>query len=171
MDVAPTLLASEGIAPPRGMLGRSFGAFLAGKPEPEPVRRFVFASCGLQEGSAVFGADSCLEVLFPGELVDDGLRHSWFGETLAPDMQAAVRFYRWKDEPFPPLARMAVVESASEQDGSGATFKAMWQARTLRADRLRKAQHLLQRTPTGEAEVGADEERELADLGYLGETR
>jgi arylsulfatase A-like enzyme len=161
MDVAPTLLAAEGIPPPRGMLGRSLLPRLEGR---GTARSAVFSSCGLQEGGAVFGADACLEVLFPGELADDGLRRSWFGEEVARAPAAAVRFYRWKEEPFPPLDEVG-------SDPKGDAFRAMWQARSERTERLRKAQHLLQRTPGSETRVSEAERRELAALGYLGKGR
>jgi choline-sulfatase len=165
MDVAPTLLAAEGIRPPRGMLGRSFLPLIEGSAGDAPAPRYLaFASCGLQEGGAVLGSEACLEVLFPGELVHDGLRRSWFGEALAPSPAAAVRFYRWKDDPFPPLDEIG-------SDPSGEAFRAMWQARSVRTERLRKAQQILQRMPDPDTQLSEEERRELADLGYLGKDR
>ncbi len=162
IDVAPTLLALEGIQPPRGMLGLSFRSRIEGGPQRAPVRSFVFASCGMQEGGAVLGAQDCLEVLFPGEVVEGAVRRAWFGEEVAPDSAAVVRFYPWKRKPFHPLSEVGL-------DLANATCRSMWEAWNLRAERLRKAQHLLQRYPLADAEVDAAEQGELAELGYLGE--
>jgi hypothetical protein len=159
MDVAPTLLAIEGLAPPRGMLGLSLRPLLEGR--ATRARPYVFAACGLIEGGVVIGPAACLEVLFPGELADEGLRRGWFGAPLPRDPQPALRFYRWRETPFPPLAAVG-------PDPTGADFLAMWKARSQRVERLRAAQYLLQRTPYEHGEVDPALERELGELGYLG---
>ena len=80
LDVAPTLLALEGLAVPRDMAGRSQAGAVREPDTPAAARPFVFASCGLQEGCAVIGANHALEYLLPLGTADAQLRRSWTGQ-------------------------------------------------------------------------------------------
>ncbi len=165
MDVAPTLLDLEGIARPQGMLGVSQVPWIASAEHTTPLRRFAFASCGMQEGGAVIGANHCLEYLVPDQIAEPGLRRAWFGEEAGSD-HAIVRFYRFYDRranPYPPLDERAF-------DQRDANFVELRDAANQRAERLRKAQIVLQR-PRLAAEIDEAQRRELAELGYLGAER
>lgn len=93
LDVAPTLLALEGLAVPRSMAGRSQAGALRALDGEEAVRPFVFASCGLQEGCAVIGTSHVLEYLLPLGTADAQLRRSWTGEWSELAMQPRLYFY------------------------------------------------------------------------------
>lgn len=99
LDVAPTLLALEGLAVPRDMRGRSQAAALREPATAGTARPFVFASCGLQEGCAVIGASHVLEYLFPRGTADAQLRRSWTGEWSDLAMQPRLNLYDRKRTP------------------------------------------------------------------------
>jgi hypothetical protein len=77
IDVAPTLLALEGVDVPNDMQGESLIEALRGK--PRAGRRFVFARCGFQEGMAVMDERWCFESTAPWKAEDRVLAQSWYG--------------------------------------------------------------------------------------------
>jgi hypothetical protein len=48
-------------------------------------RRYAYASCGLQEGWAVFDERWCFEHVWPGRVLDSNLSLSWYGEAARHD--------------------------------------------------------------------------------------
>ncbi len=165
MDVAPTLLDFEGIARPLGMLGVSQVPWIVSAEHVTPLRRYAFASCGMQEGGVVIGTSHCLEYLIPDQIAEPALRRAWFGEEASSE-HPIVRFYRFYDRrenPYPPLYER-VGELRDEN------FVALRDAGNQRAERLRKAQIVLQR-PRLAPEIDEAQRRELAELGYLGGER
>jgi arylsulfatase A-like enzyme len=102
LDVAPTLLALEGLAVPRAMSGLSQAAAVR-EAAPAAARSFVYASCGLQEGCAVIGERHALEYFVPRGTGDAQLRRSWMGEWSDRAIQPQVLFYQRVETPFPPL--------------------------------------------------------------------
>lgn len=104
LDVAPTLLALEGLSVPRDMAGRSQAGLLREPGAPAAPRPFVFASCGLQEGCAVIGADHALEYLLPRGTADAQLRRSWIGEWSELAMQPRLYFYDRRKSVAPQLS-------------------------------------------------------------------
>jgi len=103
LDVAPTLLALEGLLVPRPMSGLSQAAAVRAPGAPAAERAFVFASCGLQEGCAVIGARHALEYFAPHGTSDAQLRRSWTGEWSEPPLQPSLFFYDRIRFPHPPL--------------------------------------------------------------------
>ncbi|HED65618.1 MAG TPA: hypothetical protein ENJ09_08685, partial [Planctomycetes bacterium] len=103
LDLAPTLLESEGIAIPAGMRGVSRLAEALGRDEGAHGPRRVFVSCGLLGGGAVFEGSHAYELTLPGQLQKGSLRRSWFG-ALEPDAGAlpVVRAYDFEETAFPP---------------------------------------------------------------------
>lgn len=104
LDVAPTLLALAGLARPPLVHGRSQAEAARGAAPEAPERRFVFASCGLQEGCAVIGARNVLEYLVPLSSGDAQLRRSWTGIWSPRSLQPRLLFYDRRATPFPHLA-------------------------------------------------------------------
>jgi arylsulfatase A-like enzyme len=101
LDVAPTLLALEGVAVPRSMLGVNQAAQLA-TPGP-PLRSFAFASCGIQGGYSAFGDRWALEVTFPSQAAPP-LVEGWYGR---PDVADGAPFdlaYCYREESTPALS-------------------------------------------------------------------
>jgi arylsulfatase A-like enzyme len=103
LDVAPTLLALEGLDAPRGMSGCSQAAAVRAAGAGAAARPYVFASCGLQEGCAVIGERHALEYLLPRGIDDAQLRRSWSGEWAEHALQPRVYFYDRLKTPCPPL--------------------------------------------------------------------
>jgi arylsulfatase A-like enzyme len=79
VDVAPTLLDLHGLQKPAGMHGVSLAAVVRGDTALGP-RRYAYASCGLQEGWAVFDERWCFEHVYPGRVLDPNLALSWYGD-------------------------------------------------------------------------------------------
>ena len=79
VDLAPTLLELFDLDVPGDMDGVSFARTLRGEPESRP-REYAFASCGIQPGYAVFDGDHCYERVYPGRVLDERLRQSWYGD-------------------------------------------------------------------------------------------
>lgn len=103
LDVAPTLLALEGLAVPRGMTGLSQAAVARVPEAPVAEREFVYASCGLQGGCAVIGKEFVLESLQPEGAGDEQLRRSWFGEWTEFERRLGLSFYARARLDRPPL--------------------------------------------------------------------
>jgi hypothetical protein len=103
LDLAPTLLELEGVPVPVGMHGLSQAAVARDPAAPGAERRFVFASCGLQEGCAVLGERYALEYFFPRGSADAQLRRSWLGERSELALQPRQCFYDRQAMPYPPL--------------------------------------------------------------------
>jgi len=162
IDLAPTLLALEGVAEPAGMHGISQAAYVQGSsPPPVPPRQFAFASCGMQAGCAVIGQRFCLEYLLPGKLDDVSLKRSWFGEAVdKPD--TGVRFYDRLTDPYPPLAP-AVIDTLDPN------FQRLRAVANEWLGDMKKTQLYLQRNAVVQDRVDADDVRRLRDKGYLGE--
>lgn len=99
-DLVPTLLELEGVPLPWGLHGISQAGALEGG---TGAREIAFASCGIQEGCALFGPRFVLEYLLPGDVSDPALRRSWFGEEQVEETPPVARFYDWRDVPHPPL--------------------------------------------------------------------
>jgi arylsulfatase len=79
VDLAPSLLDLLDLAVPRDMDGVSFARTLRGEPELRP-REVAFASCGIQPGYAVLDRRYCYERVYPGRVLDERLRQSWYGD-------------------------------------------------------------------------------------------
>ncbi|MCE9595922.1 MAG: sulfatase [Planctomycetes bacterium] len=84
VDVAPTLLACAGFAPPGEALQ---GEAMHGEPLLDVLRGtratsrgLAFASSGYQPGWVVIDHDHCLERVRPGRALDAELVRSWFGD-------------------------------------------------------------------------------------------
>jgi arylsulfatase A-like enzyme len=104
IDLAPTVLALEGLTVPTGMHGLSQADALLDGPAAAPARPFVFASCGLQEGCAVIGEHHVLEYLFPLGSSDAQQRRSWLGEwSELSSLQPRLAFYLRTAGFAPPL--------------------------------------------------------------------
>jgi arylsulfatase A-like enzyme len=81
VDLAPTLLAIEGVDVPHGMRGVSHADALRGK--PGTPREIAFAAGGMQGGFAAIDARYCYEESSPGSLEQDAvspLSRSWYGD-------------------------------------------------------------------------------------------
>ncbi len=163
LDVAPTLLELEGLKPPQGMHGLSQAAFATSASMPEPRERFVFASCGMQEGCAVIGERYCMEFLIPDSTDDAQLRRSWYGEWIAPAISPHLRFYDRLSTPYPPL-----------QSGppwfTGEDFERFRQAARERLRDMNDLRLHLQSRP-GASPLDAAKLQELRDKGFLGAGR
>lgn len=81
-DVAPTLLAIEGVAVPPQMQGSS--ALAAIRDRGARVRDFAFASSGYQDGFSVLDERRCYERTEPWRALDSTLVMSWYGEANPP---------------------------------------------------------------------------------------
>ena len=103
LDVAPTLLALDGLGIPRAMSGHSQAAAVREPGTPAAPRPFVFASCGLQEGCVVIGERHALEYIVPRGMGDAQLRRSWTGEWSDRALQPRVLFYDRLETSSPPL--------------------------------------------------------------------
>jgi len=164
LDLAPTLLALEGLAVPRGMHGRSLAGLIDGTAATLD-RRFVLASCGVQQGCAVLGEQHCLEYLAPGQLASGFLRRAWFGEPHDDDQEegaeTVVRFYDRIAEPYPSLVPRS--EPRAEE------FHAYREAAARWIGNMQDARLVLQGGLHLGEEVPDARVRELIELGYLGE--
>ena len=89
VDVTPTLLALEGIAVPELVLGVSQLEVVAGA--ESRAREHAFASCGLQQGFAVYGVELSSILMLPGIGPDETLRESWYGDVK----QGSGGFVEW----------------------------------------------------------------------------
>lgn len=162
IDLAPTLLALEGVPRPAGMHGMSQAAFVQGfSPAPGEQREVAFASCGMQAGFAAIGQRFCLEYLLPGKLDDASLVRSWFGDSI-PDDTTQVRFYDRLADPYPPLGQSGV----SMQDPNFQSLRAIaseW------LEDMKKTQLYLQRDAVVRDRVSEEDVRQLREKGYLGE--
>ena len=117
LDVAPTVLALEGLSVPSGTHGHSqVEAMRLGVAHGE--RPYVFASCGLQEGCAVIGERHVLEYLFPFTANDAEQRRSWTGTWSEQTKQTRLYFYDRLSTPFPMLA-----EGRLEHDAEAVPFR------------------------------------------------
>jgi arylsulfatase A-like enzyme len=77
-DVAPTLLAIEGVPVPPTMQGAS--ALAAARERGARIRDFAFADSAYQEGYAVIDEKRCYERTEPWLALDPKLVLSWYGE-------------------------------------------------------------------------------------------
>ena len=145
IDLAPTLLELEGLSEPRGMHGLSQAAWVVGPLPTESLRRYAFASCGMQEGGAVIGERFCLESLAPERLEDEILRRSWYGEENVEEGERAVRFYDRLATPFPPL-------NGGEVDARDEHFQEFRRVRKRWLDDIVKTRLVLQRDALVEEE-------------------
>lgn len=161
MDVAPTVLALEGVPEPGGMHGVSQAAWVAGAPPAAPLRRYAFASCGMQSGCAVIGERYCLEYLQPGKLDDVFTRRSWLGDT-AELRDTQVRFYDRIATPYPPLD-----ERGAELQNPA--FLELRRVALVWLDDMKKTQLYLQRNALVPDKVDEEDLRKLREKGYLGE--
>jgi hypothetical protein len=103
LDVAPTLLALEGLAVPRSMSGLSQAAVARDRVAPVAPREFVFASCGLQGGCAAIGERHVFEYFVPEGTGDAQQRRSWFGEWTELGRHVGISFYERARMDHPPL--------------------------------------------------------------------
>lgn len=103
LDVAPTLLALEGLTVPPTMTGLSQAAVARERGAAVAARDFVYASCGLQGGCAVLGERYVLESLQPEGAGDEQLRRSWFGEWTDYERRLGLSFYARARLERPPL--------------------------------------------------------------------
>ncbi len=81
VDLAPTLLALEGVDVPQGMRGVSHADAIRGK--PGSPRSIAFAAGGVQGGFAAIDARFCYEESSPGALEQETgspLSRSWYGD-------------------------------------------------------------------------------------------
>jgi len=160
IDVAPTLLALEGIAEPPGMHGVSQLEALTGSTS-DPLRPYAFAACGLFSGCAVIGSTHMFEYVAPGRLASEGLRHSWFGSPRAEaGTEKVVRFYNWRREPFPPLR-------FTRAEGEAPLFHVYRQVAASWVENLHDARLILQHASFGEEALSDERVRELIELGFL----
>ncbi len=77
LDLAPTILALEGIPAPSDMQGVSLAPAL--HDDQPDLRRFLFAGQGCQYGASVIGQRWCFESTEPWRSDDGGLVYSWYG--------------------------------------------------------------------------------------------
>lgn len=160
LDLAPTVLAGEGLAVPEGMHGLSQAALLGGAGTEAAAREFVFASCGLQEGLAVIGARHALEYVLPLGTADAQLRRSWSGTWAALGMQPRLVFHERLSEPYPPLE--AEGNRASPEDFARYRAAALERVRDVNDLRL----HL--QAPPGRSPLEAPALQRLRDHGLIG---
>jgi arylsulfatase A-like enzyme len=113
-DVAPTVLALEGLSVPQAMQGLSQARAVLAPEAGAAPRPHVFASCGLQEGCAVIGPEHVLEILFPLRTADAAQRRSWAGAKRELGMQAQLLFYGREDAARPALEGPVEPVSAPE---------------------------------------------------------
>lgn len=160
LDLAPTVLAQEGLVIPAGMHGLSQAALLEGAGVEAARRDFVFASCGLQEGLAVIGPRHALEYVLPLGTADAQLRRSWSGTWAALGIQPRLVFHDRLAEPYPPLE--AEGNRASAEDF--ARYRAAALARVRDVNDLRL--HL--QAPPGRSPLDAGALQRLRDNGLIG---
>lgn len=79
IDLAPTLLELHAIPVPPGMMGVSQKDLVLGR--GAPLREHVFASGGLQGGTAAIDRRFCFESGFPGRRWDERVVRSWYGDS------------------------------------------------------------------------------------------
>ena len=103
LDVAPTLLALEGLSVPPTMTGLSQAAVTRAADARAAARDFAYASCGLQGGCALIGSGHVLECLVPEGASDMGLRRSWMGERAEPERRLGFNYYERERLRAPPL--------------------------------------------------------------------
>lgn len=159
LDVAPTLLDMVRVPAPRGMHGVSqlpvmLDALAA------PVREYAYASCGLQNGGAVFGERYTWEYT---ELGPKAMRRSWFGDDESHQGETSELLYDRLETPFPWVAGRwspppADVAEAMRSAG------AHWSEEQLRTRRVLQGGTLFY-DPTKDAETIA----ELKQEGFLGD--
>ncbi len=162
IDLAPTLLELAGVEPPLGTHGISHAARIRGEDGVPPTGRYLFASCGLQEGRVVIGERMCLEVIQPEKVDSPLLERSWFGQPVGESTPPFARFYDRIEDPNPLLSKPAPPGTEallSEYAVEGARwFKNIRQARRVLQSRLDRD------LPEVQAMVS-----ELQRLGFLGE--
>jgi arylsulfatase A-like enzyme len=140
VDVAPTLLALEGLRPPRAMSGRAQDAVARSADARVAEREFVTASCGLQGGCALIGEQHVLEYLVPEVASDAQLRRSWFGEWTEFDRRLGLSFYARARLARPPLQAEPLVRTDAD-------FARMRDLALEWRNRTNEARHLLQAPP------------------------
>jgi arylsulfatase A-like enzyme len=129
-DVAPTLLAIEGVPVPPQMQG--FSALAAARERGARIRDFAFADCGYQEGFAVIDERRCYERTEPWKALDSTLVMSWFGESNPP--QAGVRevLHDRRADPSVGHSRSAALDEAVTAPLRDAARRWFEQAESLR---------------------------------------
>jgi len=160
LDLAPTLLAQQGLTVPEGMHGIAQLAGLAGRAPHAAARDFVFSSCGLQEGLAVIGVQHALEYVLPLGTADAQLRRSWSGTWAALGLQPRLVFHDRLAEPFPPL----------EAEGNRGPAEDFARYRAAALERVRDVNDLrlhLQ-APPGRSPLDAAALQRLRDHGLIG---
>jgi arylsulfatase A-like enzyme len=159
LDLAPTLLETVHVQRPRGMHGVSqLPAVLDA--QAAPARDYAFASCGLQQGGAVFGERYVYEYTKVGP---KAMRRSWFGDDLDHDDYGLELYYDRIQTPFPWVSGQWVSppkEIAKAMQAAGAT----WDFQMLRTRRILQGGTLLF-DPAKDAATVA----ELQAKGFLGD--
>jgi arylsulfatase A-like enzyme len=111
IDIAPTMLALQGVDTPNDMQGESLVDALRGR--ARPGRRFVFANCGYQEGMAVMDERWCFESTAPWKAEDRVLAQSWYGGGTPVDpVQREVLHDRGADKKNLGHARSAALDES-----------------------------------------------------------
>ena len=146
IDVAPTLLALEGIAVPVTIQGVARDPGTGGA----STATLAFASSGLLPGSATFSERLVFESLDPGSIEDEPLRRAWFGADPPPDSTPQERFYDRLVDPWPPL-------HAGGSDGHAQPERERLRAATeqWRAEVERRRAQLQAATEVARASTGA----------------
>ena len=99
-DLAPTLLEAVRVGKPRGMHGCSQLPAVLDAAAPPP-REYAYASCGLQQGGAVFGEHHTYEYTKVGSRA---MNRSWFGDDQDHQDFGLHLFYDRDATPFPWVA-------------------------------------------------------------------
>jgi arylsulfatase len=159
LDVAPTVLALEGLAVPPGTHGLSQADAVRRSDGTVAERSFVFASCGLQEGCAVIGEHHVLEYLAPLGTADAQLRRSWSGAWSERGMQPSLYFYDRRRTPYPPLT-----EWRAGHDAELAPYRAAALEWLRDMNQLRQLLH----APPGASGLDEAALERLRERGYAG---
>ncbi len=159
-DVAPTVLELAGLEPPKGTHGISHAGHVLGQAPGEPLRRFAYSSCGIQDGGVLVGPRLCYEFLLPGEAEDSLYRRSWFGEGEEHQRETCVRFYDRSLNPFPPLGEL-------QREGTPEEFDAFKIAAFRWYDDMKYVRKILHATALFGDPVPPEKVKELQENGLL----
>jgi arylsulfatase A-like enzyme len=109
-DVAPTLLAIEGLPRPSEMQGVSLRDCL--DDPAAPTRPFAFAGSGYQEGECVLGPRHCYELTRPWLALEPDLVLSWYGGRTAGGRAPREVLHDRERDPSVGHARSAALDPA-----------------------------------------------------------